>query len=145
MRTVRDVLKEKGNAMWTVSPDATVFEALQLMAERNIGAVMVLEGGALVGILSERDYARKVVLKGRMSKDTRARDIMTEHVLFARPDQSIEECMAVMTNKHIRHLPVFEADKLAGLISIGDVVKAIIEDQGFTIGQLTDYITGKTR
>jgi CBS domain-containing protein len=145
MRTVRDVLKEKGNEMWTVSPDATVFEALQLMAERNIGAVMVLEGGALVGILSERDYARKVVLKGRMSKDTRARDIMTEHVLFARPDQSIEECMAVMTNKHIRHLPVFEADKLAGLISIGDVVKAIIEDQGFTIGQLTDYITGKTR
>jgi CBS domain-containing protein len=145
MRVVRDVLKEKGSDFWSVGPEDTVFRALEVMAEKNVGAVLVMEAGALKGILSERDYARKVALKGRMSKDTRVREIMTENVISVHPHQSIEECMALMTGNRIRHLPVFEGDRLAGVISIGDVVRAIIEEQGFMIEQLTDYITGKSR
>lgn len=144
MRTVRDVLKEKGGTIWTIPPEAKVFQALELMAEKNIGAVLVMEKGSLVGILSERDYVRKGIIQGRAAKDTSVREIMTEGVLYVRPEQSIEECMALMTNKRVRHLPVFEGERLAGMISIGDVVKAIIADQSFTIEQLTNYITGRS-
>ncbi len=115
------------------------------MAEKNIGAVLVVEAGNLVGILSERDYARKVILKGRMSKDTPVRDIMTETVATVTPYRTVEECMALMTDKRIRHLPVFDEGRLIGVVSIGDVVKAQIADKEFMIEQLTDYISGKMR
>ena len=136
MITVRHILQEKGNKIWSVSPDTMVFDALKLMAEKNLGAVLVMEGTKIVGIFSERDYARKVILKGKSSKETPVNEIMTGDVLYVRPNQPIEECMALMTGKRIRHLPVLEEDNLAGLISIGDVVKAIISEQEFTIKQL---------
>jgi len=142
MKTVGEILKAKGNAVWAVSPRATVYEALELMAEKNIGAVLVTENGRLVGIMSERDYARKVILKGRASRDTHVRDIMTEKVAYVHPNQSADECLALMTDKRIRHLPVMEEERLAGVISIGDVVKAIISDQEFVIEQLEHYISG---
>lgn len=142
MITVNQLLQDKGGAAWSVSPDTTVFDALNLMAEKNVGALLVLEGDTLVGIFSERDYARKVILKGKSSKETPVKDIMTEEVLYVRPNQSIEECMALMTNKRIRHLPVLDGDKLVGIISIGDVVKAVISEQEFVIKQLENYITG---
>ena len=143
MKSIRDILREKGPAAWSISPEATVFKALELMAEKNIGALLVIDKGSLVGILSERDYARKVILKGKMSRTTRVRDIMTASVLVVSPEQSVEECMALMTGKHVRHLPVLEHGKLIGMISIGDVVKAVIADKNFTIEQLTNFITGK--
>jgi len=142
MKTVKDLLKGKGYDIWAVAPDDSVYDALKLMAEKNVGAVLVMDAGTLVGILSERDYARKVDFKGRCPEDTSAQEIMTEKVLWVRPDQTIEECMALMTNKRVRHLPVFEDDQLIGVISIGDVVKAIISEQEFMIGQLEHYITG---
>jgi CBS domain-containing protein len=142
MITVDRILKEKGNRIWSVSPDTMVFDALNLMAEKNLGAVLVIEGGKIAGILSERDYARKVALKGRSSKVTAVKEIMTEDVLFVRPNHSIEECMALMTDKHIRHLPVVDGEQLVGVISIGDVVKAVISDQEYTIKQLENYIAG---
>jgi len=142
MRTVRDLLRGKGYDVWSIGPEASVYEALKLMAEKNIGAVLVMDAGNLVGIMSERDYARKVILKGKSSKDTPVREIMTEKVLCVRPDQTTEECMALMTNKRVRHLPVIEGDRVIGVISIGDVVKAIISDQEFMIEQLANYITG---
>jgi CBS domain-containing protein len=142
MITVGHILKEKGNQIWSVSPDTMVFDALNLMAEKNLGAVLVIEGGKIAGILSERDYARKVILKGKSSKETPVKEIMTKDVLFVRPNHSIEECMALMTEKHIRHLPVLDGEQLAGVISIGDVVKAVISDQEYTIKQLENYITG---
>jgi CBS domain-containing protein len=145
MRSIREILKEKGGDIWTMDPNATVFQALELMSEKNIGAVLVIEEDALVGILSERDYARKVALKGKGSRETRVREIMTGSVLFVKPEQSVEECMAIMTNKHIRHLPVLDGGRLIGLVSIGDIVKAVIAEQTFMIEQLTNYITGKTR
>jgi CBS domain-containing protein len=142
MIAVGRILKEKGNQIWSVSPDTTVFDALNLMAEKNLGAVLVIEGGKIAGIFSERDYARKVILKGKSSKETPVKEIMTEDVLFVRPNHSIEECMALMTDKHIRHLPVLDGEQLVGVISIGDVVKAVISDQEYTIKQLENYVTG---
>jgi len=142
MTTVNQLLRSKGSAIWSIGPDATVYEALQLMAEKDVGALLVLDDGALVGILSERDYARKIALKGKTSRDTLVREIMTERVVCVRADQSVEECMALMTNKRVRHLPVFEGERLLGIISIGDVVKDIISEQEFIIEQLENYITG---
>jgi CBS domain-containing protein len=141
MTTVRDLLQRKSNDIWSVGPDTTVYDTLELMAEKNIGAVLVLEKGEPVGIFSERDYARQVILKGKTSKDTPVREVMTSRVVFVRPDQNIEECMALMTDKHCRHLPVLERGRLAGILSIGDVVKAVISDKQFLIEQLENYIT----
>ena len=140
MKTVRDILKQKGLGLCSVRPDSTVYDALKLMAEKNIGAVLVLDGERPVGILSERDYARQVILKGKTSKDTPVREIMTSKVVFVRPEQSIEECMALMTDKRIRHLPVLEEGKLIGVVSIGDIVKAVISEKEFLIAQLESYI-----
>ena len=141
MRSVLQLLEEKPQQVLSIQPQAKVFDALMLMAEKDVGALVVLEGEKLVGIFSERDYARKVVLQGRSSKDTRIRDIMTSRVAYARPDQSVEECMAVMTEKRIRHLPVMEGEQMLGIISIGDLVKAIIEEQQHVIEQLEQYIS----
>lgn len=143
MTTVRDLLRIKGNEVWSIAPNASVYEALTLMAEKDIGALLVLDGGHLAGILSERDYARKIVLKGKTSRETAVREIMTDKVTWTRPEQTIEGCMALMTNKRIRHLPVLEEGRLIGVISIGDVVKSIISEQEFMIEQLENYITGK--
>ncbi len=140
VKTVRDVLRNKGNEVSTVEADATVLSALEKMAEENIGALLVMEKGALVGILSERDYARKVILQGLSSPMTKVRAIMTQNVCYARPEQTVEECMAVITEKRCRHLPVFEGDSLVGLVSIGDLVKASIAEKEFIIGQLENYI-----
>lgn len=140
MTIVAQVLQEKGRTVWSVPPDATVYRALELMAEKGIGAVLVLDGERIVGILSERDYARKVVLQGKSSHTTRVSEIMTEAVYYVQPTQTIEECMALMTAKHTRHLPVVEQGKLIGVISIGDVVKAIIADKEFMIQTLEKYI-----
>lgn len=142
MKRVDQVLREKGPEFWSVTPGATVFKALELMAKQNIGAVLVMEGDLLVGIFSERDYARKVVLEGKSSKDMPVRDIMTSKVVCVRPEQGIDECMALMTNKHVRHLPVIEGDRVVGVISLGDVVKVKISEQEFTISQMEHYISG---
>jgi len=142
MSTVRDVLRVKGHDVWSIGCDVTVYEALKLMAEKNIGAVLVMDGDRLGGILSERDYARKVSLHGKSAKNTSVGEIMTEKVVYVHPEQSTDECMALMTDKRVRHLPVMEDDQVIGVISIGDVVKAIISHQEFIIGQLEHYITG---
>ena len=142
MKTVREILNAKGDSVLTVAPDASVFEALDLMADRDVGALVVVEGEAICGLLSERDYARKVILKGKRSPDIPVREIMTSEVICVSPEQKPEACMALMTEKHIRHLPVLEEGRLVGIVSIGDVVKAIIHDQQFTIEQLHHYITG---
>lgn len=142
-RTVKTILDAKGNQVFSVKPDTDVYSALQLMAEKGIGAVLVMEDeGGVLGIMSERDYARKVVLKGKTSVNTPVKEIMTEHVIFVDPSQPIEECMAIMAGKHIRHLPVLEGGKLAGIISIGDVVKTLISEQKSLIEQLESYIRG---
>lgn len=138
--TVYDLLRRKGSGVIAVSPDATVFEALQTLAENNIGAVLVLDRQRLVGILSERDYARQVILKGKASKDTPVREIMTTSVVCVHPEHTIEECMALMTDKRFRHLPVIADDRLLGVLSIGDVVKALLDEQAFRIEQLEMYI-----
>ncbi|MGD1010297.1 MAG: CBS domain-containing protein [Candidatus Aminicenantales bacterium] len=143
MITVKDILSEKGSEVWTISPDAKVFDALKLMAEKGVGALIVFEKDDVVGIMSERDYARKIVLLGRHSQDTTVRDIMTSPVYGVHKDTTADECMALMTDKHIRHLPVCEDEKLAGVISIGDVVKAIMGHQRVTIENLENYIMGK--
>ena len=139
--TVRDLLAKKGATVWAVAPERTVFDALQTLAERNIGAVLVLEGGRLVGILSERDYARQVILKGKTSKDTPVHEIMTRRLICVRPEQTIEDCMQLMTDKHVRHLPVVVGEALVGVLSIGDVVKALLEEKQFLIEQLEGYIS----
>jgi CBS domain-containing protein len=143
MITVKRLLEKKGDAIWSIPPHAMVYEALSLMAEKNIGAVLVIERGILVGILSERDYARKIILRGKRSIDTQVWEIMTPDVIFVNPDQSIEECMAIMTEKHVRHLPVYSGEELVGLISIGDVVKELISEKEFVIEQLENYIAGR--
>ncbi len=141
MATVKQLLKAKGHDIWSVGPEASVYEAIELMADKEVGALVVMEGDSLVGVLSERDYARKVVLQGRSSRDTKIKEIMTSRVAYARPGQTVEECMALMTDKRIRHLPVLEGDELLGVISIGDLVKAIIEEQQHVIKQLEQYIS----
>jgi CBS domain-containing protein len=143
MRTVRDLLNAKGRQVYSIAPDASVYDALQLMADRNVGAVLVTDpSGRLVGILSERDYARKVVLRGHTSRETPVSAIMTEEVVCVPPDMTIEECMGLMTHRRIRHLPVTEHDGPVGIVSIGDVGRAMIENQGFVIAQLERYICG---
>jgi CBS domain-containing protein len=142
MKTVKRILQEKGGTAQSIQPDATVYDALKLMAEKNVGALLVLEKGKLVGIISERDYARKVILKGKSSLDTPVKEIMTERVMFVRPEQTVEECMALVTDKHIRHLPVLVGDLVVGVVSIGDLVKASIDEKNFMIKQLENYITG---
>lgn len=140
MKTVRDILKKKGSDIFSISPQASVYEALQVMADKNIGAVLVIEKGKLVGILSERDYARKVILKGKASRETLVSDLMTKNVLYVSPDKNIEDCMFLMTTKNIRHLPVIEDARLVGIISINDVVKIIISEQKFAIDALEKYM-----
>lgn len=143
MSTVADILRSKADStVHTIAPDATVFEAVQLMAQKNIGALLVTDAGRIVGIVSERDYARKVVLLSRSSRDTPLRDIMTGAVMYVNPQQTSEQCMALMTENRLRHLPVLEDGRLIGLISIGDLVKHIISEQQFVIDQLEHYITG---
>ena len=142
MKTVRDILKVKGTEVWCVAPDATVFDALQRMAEKEVGALVVTQGAQVVGLITEREYARNVVLQGRTSPTTLVKEIMTSPVVYIHLDQAIEECMALMTEKRTRHLPVIEDGKLVGLISIGDIVKSIISDQRFIIEQLVRYISG---
>jgi len=141
MKTVRDLLEQKGRKVWSVGPDSTVYDALRLMADKDIGAVLVVSGEELVGVLSERDYARQVVLKGKASRDTPVREIMTSRVIYIRPEQTLEDCMALMTDKHVRHLPVVVGGRIEGLLSIGDVVKAVISEKQFLIQQLENYIT----
>jgi CBS domain-containing protein len=142
MKTVKDILRSKGHDVWSIVPDATVYEALKFMGDKNVGALVVLEGETVVGIISERDYARKVILHGRSSKELPVREIMSTRVYYVRPEQNIQECMALMTEKRVRHLPAMENDRLIGVISIGDVVKAIIAEHESTIKHLEDYITG---
>lgn len=142
MKLVKNILDSKGNEIWHVAPDDSVLDAIKMMAEKGVGALLVMENGNLAGILSERDYARKVILKGRSSEKTPVKDIMTAEVVCANPQHSVEECMSLMTEKHIRHLPVVQDEKVVGVLSIGDLVKAIIEEQNVTIKQLEMYITG---
>ena len=142
MTTIRQLLREKGHKIHAISPESTVYDAIRKMADENIGSLVVMEGGKIVGIITERHYARNVVLKGRASPATRVREIMENNVLYAQPDQSVEECMAIMTDKRVRHLPVIEQGKEIGLVSIGDLVKSIISDQKFTIDQLEHFIRG---
>ncbi len=142
MATVSDILRAKGEVTWSMAPDATVYEALELMADKNIGSILVMEGDRLVGLLSERDYARKVILFGKSSKETLVREIMTAPVLYVRPDQCVEDCMALMTEKRVRHLPVLQDERVVGIVSIGDVVKSIISEQQFMIEQLERYVAG---
>lgn len=139
---ISEILSHKGGTVWSVSPDATVLEAIQMMADRNVGALLVTKGDQLVGVLSERDYTRKVVLKGRSSKETSVREIISGKVISVSPDHTVEECMKLMTEHRVRHLPVIEGAKILGVISIGDLVNTIISQQTSAIQQLETYITG---
>jgi CBS domain-containing protein len=139
MTTIRQILERKPD-VYAVDPDATVLDALKLLDERNVGALIVIEEGRLVGIFSERDYARRMILHGRSSEETAVREVMTTEVFTIRPDTTAGECMAHMTDRHIRHLPVLEAGRVVGVISIGDIVRAVMEDMRFTIRQLESYI-----
>jgi CBS domain-containing protein len=142
MITVKDILQSKGHGVISITPETSVFEALKIMADKNVGALVVLDGETVAGIMSERDYARKVILHGKSSREMRVREIMTSRVYYVRPEQSVQDCMAQITDKHVRHLPVLDEDRLVGIISIGDVVKAIIADHESTIKLLENYITG---
>ena len=142
MKTVMEILSRKGNDFWYIAPESTVYEALEMMSDKDIGALLVIENGNVIGIISERDYARKVALLGRLSKEIPVREIMSTKVMYVKPNRTPEECMALMTNKRVRHLPVLEDNKLVGVISIGDVVKAVIDEKEFVIDQLVQYITG---
>ncbi len=141
--TVRDILRDKGSTVYTTTPDATVYDALKQMAEKNIGALLVMEGEKIAGLMSERDYARKTILKGRFSKETAVREIMTTDVITVGPEKDLETCMALLTDKHVRHLPVIENDSIIGLISIGDVIRGIIDHKEFIIQEQERYIKGK--
>ena len=142
MITVKDILQTKGHDVLTITPETTVYEALKIMAERNVGALVVLDGDTVSGIMSERDYARKVILHGKSSRELQVREIMTSRVYYVHPGQNVQDCMAQMTDKHVRHLPVIDEKRLVGIISIGDVVKTIMADQEDTIKLLENYITG---
>lgn len=142
MKSVTHILDAKGRKVWSVAPDAKVYEALERMAEHDVGALLVMDGDRLAGIVSERDYARKVILLERVSKETPVRDIMTAEVHTVVPTTTVADCMSIMTARRFRHLPVLDQDRVTGVISIGDVVKAVIEDQRFLIEQLEHYITG---
>jgi len=142
MLSVKNILEKKGNEVYSISQNETVFEALKLMSEKGIGAVLVMENEKVLGIMSERDYARKVILQGKTSRELTVGEIMSKNVLSADINNSIYECMAIMNSKRVRHLPVVENEKLSGIVSIGDIVNAVIEDKEFTINQLTNYITG---
>lgn len=142
MAKVRDILEIKGGSVWSIGPGDSVYNAVKMMADKGVGALMVMEGESVVGVLSERDYARKVILEGRSSKTTEVRKIMSANVIYAHLDQDIEECMVTMTEKRVRHLPVVDGGKIIGVISIGDLVKSIISEQKFVIEQLEQYIRG---
>lgn len=142
MKTVRTILARKGSDVWSVEPDVKVIDALHLMAEKDTGAILVMSEGKLRGIVTERDYARKVVLAGRSSKDAQVSEVMTSNVLCVAPERTIDECMALMTDKRIRHLPVVDHKTVIGVISIGDLVKAVIHEQQILIDQLQNYIAG---
>lgn len=140
MKKIRELLEDKGTQVWSIAPQASVYDALALMADKNIGALLVMDQGRTVGILSERDYTRNVILRGRKSKDTQVSEIMTSRPVCVSPDQTVEEGMALMTDKRVRHLPVIEDERVLGLVSIGDLVKSIISEQQFIIQQLEHYI-----
>ena len=142
MKNVRQILNQKGRRVWSIDPDATVFEAIETMAKKDIGALVVLDAMRLIGLISERHYARNVVLNGRTSADTLVRDVMETRVVTTRPHDSVEDCMALMTKSRVRHLPVLTEGRVIGIISIGDLVRSIIVDQQFTIRQLESYIHG---
>ena len=142
MKKIRELLDDKGTEIWSIAPTDSVYDALALMAEKNIGALLVMDRDRLVGILTERDYTRDVVLQGRTARETQASEIMTSRPVCVGPEQTVEECMALMTDKRVRHLPVIEGDRVVGLISIGDAVKATISEQRFIIKQLEQYISG---
>ena len=142
IQTIRQLLNAKGHQVWAIAPDALVYEALELMAEKDVGALLVMEGDRLEGIFSERDYARRCILRSRHSKETAVRQIMTANVITISPNATIEDAMALMTRHRIRHLPVVEKGKVVGVVSIGDIVKTVIENQQHVISHLEDYITG---
>ena len=142
MTSVEKLLNNKSKDIWSIGPDATVYDALQKMAEKDAGALLVTEQGNLVGIFTERDYARKLILKGRFSRDTAVSELMTHEVLYVEPNNTIEDCMVMMTARRVRHLPVMENGKLAGIVTIGDIVKQVIWEQESTIHELEKYITG---
>jgi len=142
MNTIGQLLESKGKDIWTIAPNATVFEGLRIMAKRNVGALLVIDKDNLVGIFSERDYARKVILEGKSSKDTAVGELMTKDVYYIDPKNTLQESMAVMTVRHIRHMPVLDKDRLVGMVTLGDVVKQIIAEQEFTIRELEKYISG---
>lgn len=143
MNCVRNILNAKDGKIQTISPKATVYEALEKMSEKEIGALVVMENKKVVGIISERDYARKIILHGKTSKQTLVKEVMSAHLFSVTPDTSVEDAMVLMTGKHVRHLPVFEKNKFVGIISIGDVLKLVISNKDFLINQLSDYISGK--
>jgi len=140
--TIAMVLKEKGQNIWSLDPEALVYDAIEMMANKHVGALLVTSDGKLVGIISERDYARKVILQERSSKQTQVKEIMTSSVIVVRPDQTVEDCMRLMTENRIRHLPVVENEKVLGVVSIGDLVKWVVSAQAETIHQLQHYIAG---
>jgi len=142
MKRNQTLLKKKGYDVWSIAPDASVYDAIHLMAEKAVGALIVMDGPKLVGVISERDYARKIILEGRSSENTKISEIMSSEVITTGPDNRIEECMAIMTERRIRHLPVLDGNEVLGVISLGDLVKYIIAEQQFVIEQMERYING---
>ncbi len=142
MKTVGDILQQKGSEIYSVAPEATVYDALKMMADKKMGAVLVIEEGKLAGIITERDYARRAITHDESPKNTIVRDLMTKNVLYVGPDKTIEDCMFLMITKHVRHLPVMENERLIGIISINDVVKIIISEQKFALESLEKYMQG---
>lgn len=142
MKAVKDILNSKGHDIWSVTSDTSVYDAVKLMADKSVGALLVMDDTKLVGIVTERDYARKVILEGKSSKDSAVKDVMTRQVLCVTPERTVDECMALMTDKRARHLPVLEHKRVIGVVSIGDLVKAMISEQQVLIDQLQHYISG---